>query len=64
MKTYFKIERISLDEYVRLGGTIDNYSTTITEIIDKKTALVYTKEEQLELTIDIIDMKSFEDKTK
>jgi len=64
MKTYFKIERISLEEYVKLGGTIDNYSTTITEIIDTKTALVYTNEEQLEVTIDIVDMKSFNEVSK
>ena len=64
MKTYFKIERISLEEYVKLGGTVDNYSSTITEIIDTKTALVYTKEEQLEVVIDIIDMKSFKEELK
>lgn len=60
MKTYFKIERITLQEYKKLGGSIDNYSETITEVIDQKTVLVYTNQEHLDLEINIVDLNSSE----
>lgn len=54
---YFKIEKISKSEYLKLGGDSNTkYLSGTTSVGDNKTILAYTNEDNISIDIDLEEL--------